>query len=154
MALVYKNVLIMGDPMTKEGAAGGAVTPGHLVKENSSNAIVVHSTPGGSAVPLFAKENSDIGDGIDTAYASADRLLYYHCRPGDEVNAILSTSQTIVAGDFLESAGDGTLRKHTPDTVDTTASVTATIVDRAIVAVAREGKTTTSAVARIRVAVV
>ena len=136
--MAYKNVLLKGDPIMKEALAAGAITPGHLIKLNGSGAYVVHSTSGGAARRLFAMEMSDTGKDIDDAYASGDTVYGLACRPGDEVYAILDTSQTIVEGDALESGGNGRLIKYSAGV---------------IVAWALEDKTTTSAVARIIVEV-
>lgn len=100
------------NPYTLEHEAGGTIKPGHLIMLNSSNKVVVHATAGGTAAADFALENYLVGKGIDTAYASTDLVLHKIFGPGDQVNAIVAASASaIVIGDFLESAGDGTLRK-------------------------------------------
>lgn len=138
------TILLKGDPIHKEGVAGGAITPGHLIARNSSNQLVVHPTASGDAAKLFAVEESYVGGEISDAYASADRVPYIAARPGDEVYAILADSQTVVVGDPLGSAGDGTLLKLT---------VAATTLANAIVAYAIEAVTTSGSTARIRVEV-
>jgi hypothetical protein len=107
------TILLKGDGVFKEGNAGGAITPGHLVTINTTaEAVVVHATAAAAASKLFAVENDIIGKGIDTAYASGDRVYYVACQPGCEINALVAAAAAaIVRGDLLESAGNGTLRK-------------------------------------------
>ena len=73
---------------------------------------------------------------------------------GDEVNAILNTSQTIVVGDLLASAGDGTLEEFTAIKCDSDASAGAVTTPLQAVAVALEAVTTTSATKRIKVRII
>lgn len=120
-----------------ERAAGGAITPGHLIKVNSSDAVVVHATSGGICEPIFAKEMPLFGKTIDDAYASGDVVLMHKADRGDIINAILAVSQTIAIGAELMSNGDGTLTAKTSTNY--------------IVGYAEEAVTTTGAVKRIPV---
>lgn len=111
-----RTVLLKGKDRCemKELPAGGAITPGHLVQMNSAGKWVVHPTAKGYAAPAFAVEADLIGKGIDDAYASNDNVYTFICAKGAEVNALLAANAAaIVIGDYLESAGDGTLRKLT-----------------------------------------
>lgn len=137
--MAIKTVLVKGDGVGKEGVAGGAITPGHLVIRNSSNAIVVHGTAAANAAPSFARENEVVGMNIDAAYATNDQVLYTHCWPGAEVYALVAASAAaIVIGDYLESAGDGTLRVLTTDAA-TDDTQRASVVARAVEAVDNSG---------------
>src|SRR3990167_1803540 len=107
-----KTILLKGDPLRKEREAGGAITPGDLIKVGSDGKVVVHATAGGNAQRALAIENDLAGEEIGDAYASGERVQYLVCRRGDEVMALLKASENVVVGDFLESAGDGTLQKH------------------------------------------
>lgn len=146
-----KTIVLKGDPIRKECVAGGAITPGHLVSFDSNGDLVVHPTEGGDAQPRFAVEQEFIGDGITDAYADDDQVQYVVARPGDEIYAILTTSQTIKKGDALMSKGDGTLEKHTAQSINESGSATTAIVPDRIVGYALEDKTTTGATARIRI---
>lgn len=146
-----KTVVLKGDPIRKEAVAGGAITPGHLVIFDSSGDLVVHATEGGDAQPRFAVEQEFIGDGITDAYADDDQVQYVVARPGDEIYAILAASQVVAKGDALSSKGDGTLKKHAPQSINEAGSATVTVQADAIVAYAIEAVTTTDAVARIKV---
>jgi hypothetical protein len=106
------KIVLKGRPMRKEETAGGAVTPGHLIRRNTSGQFVVHNVAAGKAAPCFAGENEMEGEGITTAYAANDRLLAWFAYPGCEIYALVpANAPAIVIGDFLESNGDGTLRK-------------------------------------------
>lgn len=131
-----KTIILKGLGIRKEAAASGAVTPGHLVEKISTGAVKAHATAGGNAQKAFAVENDLIGATIDTDYASASRVQYNVMTRGEEVNALLANGQTVVIGDPLESAGDGTLQKHTPDTeslgADSSANLTTIYSDQIV----------------------
>ena len=91
---------------------------------------------------MFAKEDDLQGNGIDVDYTVGKLVQYLTPVLGDQINALLTTSQTIKKGNFLSSQGDGKLKKYVvssgePDYI------------KAIVLMALEDKTTTSSVARI-----
>lgn len=137
--------------------ANGTVTPGELLAWATSGADVdQHATAGGNAEgKKVAVENqfSDHGSGaaIDHAYADNEAANFIFALPGDQLYMFATTSQTIAVGDPLESAGDGNLRKHTPQAVDEGATGTYTIYADAIVGYAAEAVTTTGTRARIKV---
>jgi len=149
--MAYNTIMLKSLAQNRlEKVAAGAITPGHLVKVTSSDAFIVHPTVGGAVIPIFALEDELQGKVITDAYASTDRVQANICQRGDEVNAILATSQTIIIGDYLESAGDGTLAK---------AQAQGSVSDgesypNRIVATATEAVTTTGAVARICVRII
>lgn len=97
----------------REYPANAALTPGHLVEVLSTGKVRKHALAvGGKAVPMFAVENYLVGRDLNTAYAQDDTVQCEVYSPGTEINALLAPScPAIVVGDFLESAGDGTLRK-------------------------------------------
>ena len=104
-----------GSALNKELDAAGAITPGHLIERDGSGTVVVHSTAAARAAAMFARENDLLGADITVAYASGDRVQMLMFPKGGEVNALVAASATaIVVGDFLESAGDGTLRLMVP----------------------------------------
>lgn len=149
------TIVLKGDPVYKEAVANGAITPGHLLQFNSNDKLEVHSTAGGNAQPRFAIEESIIGDDIDDAYAPGDTVLYVVPSRGCEINAFLKNGENVAKGDFLESAGDGTLQKHTPVSINESGSATKIIYSRCVVATALEDLNNTSgSAARIIVEVV
>jgi len=107
-----RTIRLKGKGRRIERAAGGTVTPGALVKLNSSDQLVVHATAGGSGAPIFAVENELLGLGIDDDYVSGDFAQAEHFGGGDWVLAyVAAAASAIVIGDQLESAGDGSLCK-------------------------------------------
>jgi hypothetical protein len=151
MANTYKTILLhVEEPDIYERNAGGTITPGHLVKINSSDEFVVHSTSGGSVAPvLFAIEDALQGKTIADTYTSGNRVRAHLAEPGDEINVLIATSQNIAIGDHLCSAGDGTLAEIA--SVSTSAG---NDFPHRLIATALEAVITTSAVARCRVVVV
>jgi len=154
--MAYRTVVLKGDPIRKEIKAGGAITPGHLVERNTSGNVVVHPTAGGNYSPTFAIEDSLQGKEITDAYATNNRVQVAFLSSGMEVAAILTTSQTIVIGDLLESAGNGTVRKHTVQAADSVGALEAGEQIPTLLARLRaiEAVTTTVATARIACEVV
>lgn len=144
-------IILKGDPIRKEAVAGGTITPGMLLKRSSATQVIAHNVSGGNAMKLFALENGMIGDTITDNYVSGDQVQMAVFRPGDEAYLILKQGQNVAVGDPLESNGDGKLKKHTANTIDTTASVTETIYESAIVGYALEAVNASSADARIKV---
>lgn len=139
-----ETILLKGELRhNEEGIAEGTITPGDLIDFNlTSGKVQRHDVSGGNTSAMFAKENDLQGDGIDVDYTVGKLVQYLTPVPGDQIYALLTTSQTIKKGNFLASNGDGKLKKYVvssgePDYV------------KAIVVMAMEDKTTTAAVARI-----
>jgi len=106
------TIILKGDSRRREALAAEAVTPGHLVSYNTSGRVVKHATAAGNAAPMFAVENEVFGKDLNQAYANGDNVIHHVVYPGSEVYALVAAAAgAIVVGDFLESAGDGTLRK-------------------------------------------
>lgn len=107
-----RTITIKGDGVRKEGLANGAITPGHLLqREATGTDVAVHGTAGGFAAPAFAVEDDLQGQEIGDDYADNEQCLYCVFRHGDEVHALIADGEDIDRGDYLESAGDGTLRE-------------------------------------------
>lgn len=94
-----------------EGAASEAITPGHLVELGGSNDYQKHSSAGGDVIPTFALENDVIGDDITVDYESGDQMQVETFHKGSEVYAWLAGGENVSKGNYLESAGDGTLQQ-------------------------------------------
>lgn len=129
---------LKGSPMRKEGTAGGSITPGHLVTYDANGDIVVHADAGKNAVTTFAAEQDYIGGDIDYSYAAGDRVGYNFFKPGEEVYAFLNTGENVAIGEMLESAGNGSLKVHTPQPVDEGGTETYAVQGNAIVGRALE----------------
>jgi hypothetical protein len=91
-------------------AAGEAITPGHLMGV-SSGEWVKHAGAGKNAAPWFALERDELGNDMDEAYAADDIVKAGFCPPGTHVNAWCASGTDLTIGDYVESAGDGTLRE-------------------------------------------
>ena len=114
------NTIHLGGEITLVGdiAAGGVVTPGHLV-DRDAGAYVVHPSADGLAQPAFALEQSEMNAGqdqnphvlaIDTAYALGDLMQVGIGKPGSTFYALIASGENIADGATLSSAGDGTLQ--------------------------------------------
>ena len=155
-----KTIILKGAErcMQVEYQAGGTITPGHLVALNSSGALVVHPTAGGTAPErMFALEDDAQGRGISDNYDSTTykNVRAMVCPPGTEVYAWLAANAAIAIGDKLESAGNGQLREHVGQQSPITSPGVAVRTGQ-VVAVALEAKDSTSpvGVTRIKVRVV
>lgn len=108
-----KTILLRGHPAGREAIAVAAVTPGHLGIIDSAGKIKVHNTAKGVANKIFVREEEYVGGSIDTAYAIADQVPYWDCKPGDQIYGWLKTGSSVAVGAFLESGGDGSLQALT-----------------------------------------
>ena len=110
--MARNTILIKGDWVWEDNnvAVTYAVTPGMLV-EYVSTGIQPHSTAAGAAAALFAapqyRETGSGTSGIDDDIPAGDSCSVYAAQKGCVVNAV--TAETIVRGEFVESAGDGTV---------------------------------------------
>jgi len=148
--MASNTIWIKGDGVVKEAAAGGAITPGHLVNYNTAGALVVHAGAEANAYPMFALEKDFVGKGITTAYANGERVQALIPQRGGEIYALLpAAALAVVVGDELVSNGDGTLKKVTAAAV--AVANLRRVVARALEAVDNSGG---GAPARIRVEVV
>lgn len=113
MANDPKTVILSGNPNRYEAVANAAITPGDLIELMTTGRVRKHATAGGVRPSRwFALEEEYAGGTIDTNYATNGQVHYAACHPGDRVYArVAAAAPAIVAGDLLESAGDGTLRK-------------------------------------------
>lgn len=101
------------DNIRRERVAASAITPGMLLEvETTTGKVKPHSSAGGYANPIFAVRDTQQGKGIDDAYATGDLVSYHQMRAGSRVLAIAADSQVLVEGDYVESAGDGKVRKY------------------------------------------
>ena len=106
-----RTIRLKGIERRLEKPAAGTILPGSLVALTRQDTIRVHPTAGSKTSAMFALENELLGLGIDDNYVVNDLVQVGQCKPGDWVLATLAAAATKVwEGEFLESAGDGTLR--------------------------------------------
>lgn len=97
----------------EEARLSVAAYPGYLMEMATgadAGKYKPHATAGGKAIPVFLVEDDYQGKTIDDQYAIGDLGRFVIADVGDVINAVLTTSQTIAVGDYLESAGNGQLR--------------------------------------------
>lgn len=106
-------IVLLGNPERQEDKAIAAFSPGHLLEFNSTG-VRKHSVAKGKARKAIATENELLGKTIEDAYAINDNAYLAVFKSGEQAQVRLAAAAAaIVKGDFLESAGDGTLRKLT-----------------------------------------
>lgn len=99
--------------VVEEFIAAGTIVPGMLLELTSEGKVQAHSTGGGSAVPIMiALEDELQGNGIDDSYSADDPVQVWVPYRGDEFYGVLADGENVAIGDYLESAGNGYLRKR------------------------------------------
>lgn len=127
--------------VVNEWEANVALTPGMLVELMSTNKVKKHATSGGNVYPLIVLEDELQGNDINDDYAAGDKVQVWTPTRGDEAYLLLADEETIVIGDFLESNGQGKVKKHTAETWASADAQTAnTVYSTPIVGVALEAK--------------
>lgn len=120
----------------EEYPADAAILPGHLVELRSTGKVRKHSKDEGNALPMFALEDELQGKGIGDAYAEDDPVQVWVPIRGEMVLALLKDDENVAIGDFLCSAGDGTLKKWVAlDSAGAALTETLPIVAQAVEAV-------------------
>jgi len=99
-----------------EFIAAGVITPGHLLEIDSAGKVVVHNSAGGNVTPLIALEDELQGRTIDDNFAALEPVQVWGAQRGEVAYMLLANGESVAIGDYLESAGDGTLQAHTGDT--------------------------------------
>jgi hypothetical protein len=149
------TIVLLGDPMTKERIATGAITPGWLLEREAVNdGVQAHSTAGGDAAAYVAIENpaqSEAAGFVD--YADGDRCYFAVGKPGDEFYMIAASGNDVTYGDILESDGNGLLQLYTAQAVDEGGTATYTVYLNAARFMALEDVDASTADLRIRVEV-
>jgi len=132
----------------EEYVAAAGITPGMLLEMTSAGKVQVHSSASELAEKMFALEDELQGKGITDAYAADDPVQCWLPGRGDQVYALLADGETAAVGDFLESAGNGALKKY----VRTSASEAE--YPESIVGVALEAVAASGSMARIIVRII
>jgi len=108
------TIMIKNRGMIRDEAVCSAdVYPGMLLEWDASNPgqVKPHATSGGNAIAMFAIENELYGKNKSTVYSSGERVAFVICRTGDIVLCRIANGQNIVVGNWLESNGDGYMKK-------------------------------------------
>lgn len=113
--MASRAIVLQGHPIINEkGVAAEEIIPGMLVEGVDS--VERQDDAGGPATRTFALEQDMLGKDIDEVYAIGDQVQVGSFSPGDVVNALIASGQNITAGQFLEPAGNGTLRAYAAGT--------------------------------------
>lgn len=117
----FKNTIKLKkyQDIIEEYVASEAITPGHLLELTNEGKVKKHATAGVNALTMFALEDELQGRGIEDDYSLGDPVQVWVAQRGEIVYAILADDETVVEGDFLESAGGGLLRKHVDESSGT-----------------------------------
>lgn len=110
-----KVIALRGEPIVDEQlTASEAITPGMLIEVDTGQ-WRRHATAAGNAAPVFALERDELGEEIGDAYDIDDEVKAGFFHAGQRVNALIASGENLNIGDFLESAGDGTVRALATD---------------------------------------
>lgn len=113
MSYTDNQVHLIGDFRREEALAAEAISPGHLIEENSDGEYKKHDSSGGAAMRLVAEIDALQGNTLEDDYAADDLVSANVELPGNEVQMFLAAGENVSIGDDLESAGDGTLQAYT-----------------------------------------
>jgi hypothetical protein len=105
--MAIKTIVVMGDPLQKEGIAAAVITPGMMIDYDTSGNLILHAGAAGVGALMVAIENSLEGEEIGDTYAVGDVTQFVHLRPGDEFMALIVDGEDIAIGDNLSSKGTG-----------------------------------------------
>ncbi len=101
--------LLGGKPViTEEGQATEAITPGYLIKGQTS---IAKQTVSATKVPVrVALERDELGNTIDDDYAIGDTVKVGAFHAGQRFYGFVASGETVAVDALLESAGDGTIQ--------------------------------------------
>jgi len=110
------NTIWLGGPGqdVNDLAASEAITPGHLVEKFNNSGVwrLRKHTLTSKEGNQYATEQSMLNKDVDDNYAANDLVETVVGSAGASIWAWIASGQTIVFGNALESAGDGTLKVY------------------------------------------
>lgn len=125
MALAHNppNTIWLGGEITKlnEHVGSATITPGMLIEFHDSSGkmkLRPHASATENASSIFALEKTIHNKTVADTYAANELVLAAMFHKGSSVWALVPSGQNIVAGDLLQSNGDGKLKKATATTAD------------------------------------
>ena len=110
--MAHRRIHNKGDWRIEEYVAGGTITPGMLIKMNSSGQVIAHDEEGGRCEVMCAMEDQLQGKTVSDNYSSADIVTCGLPVKGSVMNMLLAVGETVVIGDELVSDGAGSLQKR------------------------------------------
>ena len=115
--MALNKIHLAGEVTRDTKKAGGTVTPGDLIALASTGKWSRHASAGGFTELVLAEENTPFNKGIDDDYALNDQMNVLYAQPGSKHQVRLAEGgDAVVAGDALESNGDGKFRKYSAGT--------------------------------------
>ena len=118
ITILQPNTIHLGGPAQRVNdlAAGVAIAPGMLVERYVPSGTQVrlrpHATADVSTGRYVATEASMLNKNVNDLYAINDLVEQVHLTGGSTAWMIIASGQNIVAGQKLQSAGDGTLKAY------------------------------------------
>lgn len=100
--------------MVNDLACSEAITPGMLVERHSASGTPKfrkHATAAGDTAQLIAIEAHMLNKGVDDDWASGSLIEVGAAHKGSTWWMIIASGEKLLAGEQLESAGNGLLRK-------------------------------------------
>lgn len=120
--IVIKAGYTQGAAEHEEGPLQGAATPGmnlvmtaadevlgrHTYKADSTDYVGTGTSITTAKGPIkVLKENAMFGGTIDTAYASGDNAFIHIAKPGDVLQVLVASGQTVLKTSGLTAGSDG-----------------------------------------------
>lgn len=96
----------------EEYIAADTIKPGYLLALDADGKVEPHGVAGGIALAMFALEDELRGLSIDDSIAAANPVQCWVAQRGEQVYARLDDGEDATCGDFMVSAGDGTLKVY------------------------------------------
>jgi len=109
MSQTQNTIVLKSKGHYDEGTAGGAVTPGMAVRmaaDGDWDQETLTSAQSVAAGFVIAQEN-EVGGTVADAYASGDVMHLYTPLPGDHVNVLVKSGETVAVGNTLAPEGSG-----------------------------------------------
>ena len=113
------SIHVKGPYQYEEYVSTEDLLPGHLVELDSSGTIGKHATEWGRNERMFVEESALVGQNDTTTIDSGETTPVILPGLGSQVRALLADGEVVVIGDWLGSAGDGTLQKFDEDSAGT-----------------------------------
>lgn len=117
------NTIHLGGDITRlnEYSAGVAITPGMLIELYDDSGKMKwrpHASATEFPTAIFATEKLIHNKTVDDVYAIGDLVAAVQGHKGSSWWALVPSGQNLVAGDLLQSNGNGMLKKATATTAD------------------------------------
>lgn len=104
------DIKTFGELIVNEGTTSSTIYPGALV--TVVNGVVAnHAVADGYTEHKLAMNQAEIGELVTDAYVSGDLVRVNTARAGDVYAVRLKANENVAIGDYLVSAGDGTVKK-------------------------------------------